>query len=69
MIEEKDIAGYNDQNVRSDRLAIVQDDETGHWAIVPPHRARIDVCPCCDKPFQTSRAAKLVANIVYPFAS
>ena len=26
----------------------------------------IDRCPCCDKPFRTTRAAQLVADMVCP---
>jgi hypothetical protein len=70
MIEEKDIPGFCGTNIRSDRLAVAVSHETGFWSILPSDgRDRIDQCPCCNKPFLTSRGAKLVANAVYPLPS
>lgn len=37
----------------------------GNWSIVNKG-AEISACPCCDKPFATHRAAKMVADAVYP---
>ena len=36
------------------------------WRILLPSGLTIDECPCCDKPLLNARAAKLVAEAVYP---
>jgi len=37
------------------------------WLILPADdRPAISICPCCDKPFASQRAAMLVADEVYP---
>jgi len=55
-------------NLRRDGLAI-KADGTGNWIVQPADdRAPISICPCCDKPFATPRAARLVADAVYPMA-
>jgi len=70
MTLENDIPGFGGANVRSDRLQVVRR-PNGFWSVVPhaADQAQIDDCPCCDKPLLSSRAAKLIANIVYPLAS
>jgi hypothetical protein len=51
---------------RCDGLAIVEGIDG--LVIMPPpsERLPLDRCPCCDKPFQTMRAAQLVADMLYP---
>jgi hypothetical protein len=36
--------------------------------VIMPHDESlpIDRCPCCDKPFRTTRAAQLVADMLLP---
>jgi hypothetical protein len=36
------------------------------WRIVFPSGLMIDECPCCDFPLPSARAAKLLAEAVYP---
>jgi hypothetical protein len=55
-------------DARDDGKATVKLDQySGFWAI---HREQTPVvvalCPCCNKPFTSARAAKLVANHYWP---
>lgn len=36
------------------------------WTIEGP-RGEIALCPCCERPMRTARAAQLVADAIYPF--
>lgn len=60
-----DVDGWDGER-RSDGMAVVRGVmET--WIVQPADgRASIVDCPCCDKPFATARAAKLVADALYP---
>lgn len=74
MTLEKDIPGFGDYNVRTDRLQVIRQpsepDQAETWVIVPhDDRPALTTCPCCSKLFETAKAAKLIANIVYPLAS
>ena len=56
-------------NRRSDGCAIVAG--ISGWVVMPGGEGLpVDKCPCCDKPFPSGsnglRAAKLVADILYP---
>jgi hypothetical protein len=53
---------------RSDGAAVVVTDE-GHWIALVPGMAPVILCPCCQKPFPTARAAKRVCNAVRPLMS
>lgn len=65
-----EIPGWDGYNVRTDRTQVVRqflNDVGEHWVIVPhDERPAVALCPCCDRPFRTARAAKLVCNIIYP---
>lgn len=52
-------------NRREDGLTVVEGIEG--WMIMPTEGGpTMTVCPCCDKAFQNARAARLVADLVYP---
>lgn len=52
---------------RDDGLLIVRnDDQSGYHVIHANKIGILRVCPCCDKPFSTPRAAQLVADLVFP---
>jgi hypothetical protein len=56
-------------NTRQDGLTVVEG--VDGWLIMPKAEGLpIDKCPCCNKPFPKtdngSRAARLVADMVYP---
>jgi hypothetical protein len=54
-------------NQREDGLSVVQG--TDGWIIMTCEGgAAMDICPCCDKPFLSDRAARKVADLVYPVA-
>jgi hypothetical protein len=36
------------------------------YVAIHPKKPTIVTCPCCSKPFATARAAKLVANAMWP---
>lgn len=36
------------------------------YVAIHPRKPSIVICPCCSKPFATARAAKLVANVMWP---
>jgi len=56
-------------NLRRDGLAI-KADASGNWIVLPADdRAAVSTCPCCAKPLATPRAARLVADAVYPMHS
>jgi hypothetical protein len=52
-------------NKRSDGLAIVIGIE-GMVIMPAGERLPVDKCPCCDKPFGSIKAARLVADIMFP---
>ena len=52
---------------RSDGLAIVPGID-GLVIMPAGERLPVDRCPCCDKPFITTRAAQLVADLMFPMA-
>ena len=54
-----------DKGERTDGLAIVNGIDG--WVIMPSAEGLpIDKCPCCDKPFGTMQAARLVADMLFP---
>lgn len=55
------------ENRRSDGLAILPGID-GLVIMPAGERLPLDKCPCCDKPFLTTRAAQLVADMMYPMA-
>jgi hypothetical protein len=62
---EDDVPGW-DGNRRADGM-FVGKTLSGIWIAKPPDdRPAIVDCPCCKKEFATARAAKLVADAVYP---
>jgi hypothetical protein len=49
----------------ADGMEVLPDGE--YWAVVPPdRRPRLTTCSCCGKPFETRRAAQLLADATYP---
>lgn len=36
------------------------------WVVIADGTNSISTCPCCDKPLATLRAARMVADVVYP---
>jgi hypothetical protein len=61
-----DLFDWPDPTMRRDGLTVTQG-ESGGWHILPRDaRPVISQCPCCDKPLPTARAARLVADHVYP---
>lgn len=55
-----------DGNQRSDGFA-VHELSDGTWIVTAPDKTiQIATCPCCDLPFRQSRAAKMIADRVYP---
>lgn len=36
-----------------------------HWIILPGIAPAVDHCPCCDKPFESRRLARRVADWLY----
>jgi hypothetical protein len=61
-----EVAGWTG-NRRPDGVTIMGDETVG-WAIFPvkPNLLPIAVCPCCGARLMSARAAKLVANEVFP---
>jgi hypothetical protein len=60
-----DEAGWVSGTARRDGLSVRQ--SLGSWVIYPaPGRPPITLCPCCDRPMQTPRAARRVADIFLP---
>jgi hypothetical protein len=56
-----------DDTVRRDGVSVQS--AIDRWVVVSPDRPNILSCPCCNKPFVSERAAKLVADAMYPMAS
>jgi hypothetical protein len=53
---------------RCDGLAIVQG--VDGFVVMPRDESLpVDKCPCCDKPFRTVKAARLVADMICPMVS
>jgi hypothetical protein len=51
-------------NVRRDGLTVRR--AINGWVIVKPDGlSGFAICPCCDKPFASDRAARLCADFVY----
>jgi hypothetical protein len=60
---------WTDDLHRADGIKIVRHPEdAGAWIVVAPGGS-IDECPCCGKVMLSPRAARLVADIVYPMAA
>ena len=59
-----DIEGWTEYD-RSDGLAIARFNAEG-FGIYNKDVLLTSHCPCCGKPMRTTRAAKLVANVLYP---
>lgn len=59
----KELTGWTDC-VRSDGVQVARGVEG--WVVIPERGLRIDLCPCCHKPMLTERAAKLVAEGLFP---
>lgn len=52
-------------NRRGDGTQVIQG--LDGWIIMPADEGSpVSLCPCCDKPFLTDRAARLVADRVFP---
>lgn len=65
-MSETNAAEWNGER-RSDGLAVVAGGDA--WIIMPrDDREPIDACPCCGAPMRTARAARLIADAVYPLA-
>lgn len=53
-------------NQREDGLSVVESLDN-HWIIMTREGGpAMAICPCCEKPFLNARAARLVADTVYP---
>jgi hypothetical protein len=55
--------------VRIDGMSVAMVSRGENWFIQPPKgdtRPIITICPCCDKPLITQRAAMLVCDALYP---
>lgn len=53
-------------NRRVDGLSVVEGID-GQWIVMLPEGGMaMAICPCCEKPFLSARAARLVADLVYP---
>lgn len=66
MSDRPEPEGWNG-GLRSDGMRIVKPADQEFYVIAPHDgRPRIATCLCCKLPFETERAAKLVANAVYP---
>ena len=52
-------------NERFDGVKIEQN-RAGFWLISKPGGVDTRLCPCCRKPMATDRAAKIVAERLYP---
>lgn len=58
---------WNENNWRRDGLTVVESVESGRWIILPgDDKPAMAICPCCGIPFGSQRAAKLIADKVYP---
>jgi len=58
---------WNDDNTRVDGVRIMRHPHDANaWIIVAHEGASVDECPCCGKPMISTKAARLVADIVYP---
>lgn len=66
-MREIEVPGW-DGATREDGMTVASSIE-GFVVFPPDTRPTITECPCCDKPFKTARAAKLVADAVYPRAT
>lgn len=54
-------------NKREDGLSVVEGVEG--WIVLTPEGGEaMAICPCCEKPFLTDKAARLVADLVYPIS-
>jgi hypothetical protein len=63
MSESGDIEGWNGDR-RPDGVRVRPIGRV--YVAMHPIKPSIVTCPCCSKPFATSRAAKLVANAMWP---
>lgn len=56
---------WSADHVRDDGLRVYCiDNET--WIITTARGASVEICPCCGLPFETPRAARLVADQIFP---
>lgn len=64
MAEQHNVENWTGHR-RSDGAHIVPG-EQGNWQVIASGKPMLTICPCCDKPFATPRAAKLACNVIYP---
>lgn len=64
-MESDEVPGWTG-NKRDDGMAVAIALNGTFYVKPPDERWTITICPCCDKAFQTARAAKMVANAIYP---
>jgi hypothetical protein len=55
-----------DSLVRRDGVSV--QNAIDRWIVVAPHRPSLQSCPCCYRMIASERAAKRVADAMYPMA-